>query len=341
VTRWHPDAEWLDERFQELIEQRAWFATTQPEARPVLVLLAGQPGAGKTRAHQFVRELHGRDFEAITGDDFRAYHPDFEDLQRNDPTAMPRLTQEVSGPLVARAISYGRDHRLSIILEGTFRDPPVVLDTARTFQQAGFAVHVVALAVPPQISRLSTLGRFYTTLGTGQNRWTPPHAHEASVAALPHTVDDLARSPDVDKITHHRPGRDGTGRVQHPGRSTSNPHGSHHYSSPSKSLNSRRTGRRDQHRGNHSQHRTTNRTNTGSQRNRDRLDRASRTGPRPHPADRPRLLGQPSLKRISDVRLALVPRPDGPLAYWSVRRRIISKPPPSERSPVATNPTCS
>jgi UDP-N-acetylglucosamine kinase len=201
VTRWHPDAEWLDARFRELIEQRAWFATTRPEDRPVLVLLAGQPGAGKTRAHQFVRELHGRDFEAITGDDFRAYHPDFEDLQRNDPTAMPRVTQEVSGPLVARAISYAREHRLSIILEGTFRDSPVVLETARTFQQAGFVVHVVALAVRPQISRLSTLGRFYTTLGTGQNRWTPPQAHDASVAALPHTMDDLAQSPYVDKIT--------------------------------------------------------------------------------------------------------------------------------------------
>ena len=39
---------------------------------------------------------------------------------------------------------------------------------------SGGGTLLVALAVPPQVSRAATLSRYYETLGTEQNRWTPP-----------------------------------------------------------------------------------------------------------------------------------------------------------------------
>lgn len=200
MSSWSPDEAWLDQIFETEVLPDV-FASSSAQAPPVVVLLGAQPGAGKTRAGQFAQELHGGGLTAIVGDDFRALHPDFKRLQRDDPEAMPQVTQAVSGPLVKRCLEYARAHRISVLVEGTFRDPDMVLATTRSFREAGFDVHVVALAVPPEVSRASTLGRFYETLGTDQNRWTPPAAHEAAVAAMPRTVAHLARATQVGRFT--------------------------------------------------------------------------------------------------------------------------------------------
>lgn len=201
MSQWAPDEAWLDARFQKAVRPTL-FKDRAPEDLPVVVMLGAQPGAGKTRAQQFARELHAdRQLVSITGDDFRSLHPDFKRLQRDDPHEMPNVTQAVSGPMVARAVEYARENRISVIVEGTFRDPQMVAQTVQRFHETGFSVHAVALAVPPEVSRASTLGRFYETLGTDQNRWTPPTAHEAAVKAMPHTVAALAASPQVDRFS--------------------------------------------------------------------------------------------------------------------------------------------
>lgn len=200
MSEWSPDEAWLDARFEQRVRPDV-FRGARTEARPVAVLLGAQPGAGKTRAGQFARRLYERRLAAITGDDFRALHPDYKRLQREDPLQMPTVTQEVSGPLVKRSVEFARALRTSVLVEGTFRDADMVLDTARAFHEAGFEVHVVALAVPAELSRASALGRYFETLGTDQNRWTSMEAHDAAVAALPTTVEMLAGSPAVDRFT--------------------------------------------------------------------------------------------------------------------------------------------
>lgn len=77
----------------------------------------------------------------------------------------------------------------------------MVLDTARRFREVGFEVHAVALAVPPEVSRASTVGRFWETMGTDQNRWTSPAAHDAAVRGMPVTVGILAQSALVGRFT--------------------------------------------------------------------------------------------------------------------------------------------
>lgn len=200
MSQWEPDKAWLDHRFRTRVVPDI-FRGAESSSRPTVVLLGAQPGAGKTRATEFAQRMNDAKLVAITGDDFRSLHPDFKRLQRDDPHEMPNVTQAVSGPMVARAVEYARENRISVIVEGTFRDPQMVAQTVQRFHGAGFSVHAVALAVPPEVSRASTLGRFYETLGTDQNRWTPPTAHEAAVKAMPHTVAALAASPQVDRFS--------------------------------------------------------------------------------------------------------------------------------------------
>ena len=47
---------------------------------PKAVLLAGQPGAGKTILSSLILPLLGDDAALINGDDYRRYHPEYKAL---------------------------------------------------------------------------------------------------------------------------------------------------------------------------------------------------------------------------------------------------------------------
>lgn len=56
-----------------------------PQERPVAVYVMGQPGAGKTTTARVLRRaLRGRPTR-ISGDYFKASHPDYYDLLREEP----------------------------------------------------------------------------------------------------------------------------------------------------------------------------------------------------------------------------------------------------------------
>lgn len=178
------------------------FAGHQPgRERPVLVLLGGQPAAGKTQAQRTILAEHaGDDLVEVTGDDLRRYHPDYDRLAREQPFGMPNSTAPVSGGLVRLAIEYAHEHRYSLLLEGTFRDPAMVTGTATRFADAGYRVEVAAVATPAVVSRLSaemrSLAGGYPRIG----RWTPPAAHESALEHSPGVVAALEALPHVWRV---------------------------------------------------------------------------------------------------------------------------------------------
>lgn len=55
------------------------FAGVRPSSRPIMVFLGGQPGAGKSRATDILKNPHSaEDLVAIEGDAYRRHHPDYE-----------------------------------------------------------------------------------------------------------------------------------------------------------------------------------------------------------------------------------------------------------------------
>lgn len=147
---------WLDSVFQARAKRELFADHTPDQAAPVLVLLGGQPAAGKTRAQRAILSEHAADdLVEITGDDLREYHPDYSRLADHAPFEMPGSTAPVSGGLVARALDHALQHRYSVLCEGTFRDPRMVTEMATRFADAGYRVDVVAVATPAPVSRLS------------------------------------------------------------------------------------------------------------------------------------------------------------------------------------------
>lgn len=195
MSEWTPTQEWLDEVFDREVRPDV-FAHAESVGTPTLVMVGGQPAAGKTRACDWAAAQHDQTFSTVTGDDLRYLHPDYRHLQAHAPLDMPNITQRVSGPLVGRCINEALINRYPLILEGVFRDADLTESTAERFHRAGFTVHAVAVATPPAVSRVSAVHRFLQ-----QARWTPPSAHDSAVEAIPDTVHVLAASPHVARVT--------------------------------------------------------------------------------------------------------------------------------------------
>lgn len=168
-----------------------------------MIMVGGQPGAGKSANLWRAHELHPtKSFVRVVGDELRRFHPEFRALSTNSPLGMPSITQAVSGPLVGLAVSYAQASRISIIVEGTFRNPEMVRTTCERFAEAGFEVHVLVVATPPPVSLLACLDRFITATLVGQgSRWTPVEAHEAALEGMAVTLPSLGQAAAVDRIT--------------------------------------------------------------------------------------------------------------------------------------------
>lgn len=93
--------------------------------RPVIIFTGGQPGAGKSNAN--ARAKYDRpNLAEIVGDDFRAHHPDYRRIMRDDPLTMPDHTAQASGRWVGMSADYTRSQRMDTLLETTLRQPDVV-----------------------------------------------------------------------------------------------------------------------------------------------------------------------------------------------------------------------
>lgn len=174
----------------------------EPSPEPVTYFLGAQPGAGKTRGQMFIQRLCPGYLMPIVGDDFRQYHPDYDRLMETDPLSMPDVTARAAGVWTGMAVEYADGNRISCVIEGTWRNAATVLDEARRARSLGRGTHAVLLAVPPALSRLGILSRFYEDMRTeGTARWTPPAAHETTVGNLPRTVPQVAGSGLMDRLT--------------------------------------------------------------------------------------------------------------------------------------------
>ncbi len=171
---------------------------------PCTVFVGGQPGAGKTRAVHMILDmgLHEGTLLPVNGDDLRQYHPDYDRLCDEDPLSMPIQTAEASAEWIRRTMAYSTANRISTIVEGTWRNASTVLDEASNAKLNGRTTHAIVLAVPPVLSRIAILERYYRDRSVGlPSRWTPTSAHENTVRNLASTVRLIAGSPLIDRFT--------------------------------------------------------------------------------------------------------------------------------------------
>lgn len=179
------------------------FSAAAAQEQPSVTLVGGQPASGKSRAvGDIIHRYGGTDIVPILGDELRAFHPGYRQMMKTDPLSMPALTAQASAAWVEMSIDFAREQRVNVLIEGTFRRPAVTLGTAEGFAEAGYSTHLVALAVPGVVSRLSAMTRYVDADTRGEAaRWSDLSAHEAGYHGSALTLTEAARSPHVSRIT--------------------------------------------------------------------------------------------------------------------------------------------
>lgn len=163
---------------------------------PVSIFFGAQPAAGKTLGQLRVRRMHeAGTIVSIIGDDYRKFHLNYERMMEEVPLDMPDMTAYAAGRWTGMCVRYADENGYSDIIEGTWRNSDTVINEAKTASSYGRKCHAVIIAVPPALSRIGFLSRYYASLEIdGNARWTPPTAHEKTITNLENTMREIAAS---------------------------------------------------------------------------------------------------------------------------------------------------
>lgn len=194
--------------FDELIAPSLLAGITAQE-RPVAVYVMGQPGSGKTGMMPMLRRaLRGRPTR-ISGDDFKATHPDYYQLLQEEPrTAGARIRADYRA-WQAMAEAYVRERRGDVVIEIAPSSAAGFLSSALLYRAAGYLVELVVLAVRAADSRQGTADRCarVNRLG-GTGRFTTASGHDTHFAVLAEAVAAAEQAALADSVMVLR--RDGS-----------------------------------------------------------------------------------------------------------------------------------
>lgn len=171
------------------------------QERPVVVYVAGQPGAGKTRAAHLVHRSVNRPVH-LSGDDFKVLHPDYLQLLRTDPRRASEPIRADYRAWQARAEAWVRERRGNLVIETTPADPARFAAEALKFRRAGYRVELLVLAVRAADSRQGTAHRYARLSALGvPARFTTTAGHDAHYRVLPDVVAAAEELAAVDQVT--------------------------------------------------------------------------------------------------------------------------------------------
>ncbi|MCZ4101075.1 zeta toxin family protein [Streptomyces sp. H39-C1] len=186
--------------FDELIVPTLLPDITAQE-QPIATYVMGQPGASKTQAANLVqRAMRGRPTR-ITGDSFKAMHPDYYQLLIDQPRNAGAAIRADYRAWVAEAEAYVRSRRGDVIIELAPGHADDLLQGAAAFHAAGYRVDLVVLAVRAADSRQATAHRYAAAQQIGvSTRFTSAAGHDTCFAAVTAAVRGAENHPAISSM---------------------------------------------------------------------------------------------------------------------------------------------
>ncbi|MCQ8194638.1 zeta toxin family protein [Streptomyces rugosispiralis] len=183
----------------------AWTKGAVRQDRPTVVIVGGQPGAGKTAIADLVQAALNRRGGAVRigSDLYKAAHRRYAELLAADVRTAGVQVRPDTRAWQAAVEDHVRAQRIDAVVESALADPDGFRTSAAAYRQAGSRLEVVAVATPEALSQLGTLDRFLT-----EPRYVSWENHDSCAKELPRTLAVIEAEQLADRITVVR--RDGT-----------------------------------------------------------------------------------------------------------------------------------
>ena len=192
---------YTDEELEKQFKKILYFYKSRysPTENPKVFLLGGQPGAGKSGLENAINIEN--EYISISGDDYREYHPKFEELNIRYGKESSKHTQQWAGEITERLIKELGKEKYNLIIEGTLRTAELPLKEAYRFKKNGYEVELNIIVVKPEKSYLGTLLRYEQMITKGKTpRMTPKEHHDLVVNSIGNNLEIIYNSKVFDNI---------------------------------------------------------------------------------------------------------------------------------------------
>lgn len=179
------------------------FDGVETEENPIIYILGGQPGAGKSSLIE--KDLSELPIQpvVINGDEFRKYHPQAQEIYEQHPDKFAEYTDADVRDWTQKIFSHAIENRTNIIFEGTMRTN-AICETIKKLKNKGYYVNIQALAVPKLDSRLSIYGRYETQMEYDTvARFVSKESHDAAYNGMLNTLNQIEKEGLYDYLSIH------------------------------------------------------------------------------------------------------------------------------------------
>ena len=173
----------------------------KPCVNPQGFVLGGQPGAGKSNLLKQIENRLNGNVLIINADEFRRYHPQFDEIQAQYGDDAPKYTAKFSGKMAEQILNNALTEHYNIAIEGTFRTAQTPLNTLDLMKSQGYKTAVHIQTCPKSLSWQSTIKRYNAMIKAGMTpRAVDKNHHDLVCDRLPENADIVYQSGKADEF---------------------------------------------------------------------------------------------------------------------------------------------
>jgi UDP-N-acetylglucosamine kinase len=173
----------------------------QNNAEKTLIMIGGQPGSGKSSLINAIKNKFDGDVVVLNSDDVKAFHPEYENMLRDNPDKADEQVQDYSNHVIKLLKKHLVANGYNVLVEGTLRNSDTPLKAAQEFKDSGYKVEVHILSVNEHESWIRCINRYEMDVDkNGYGRSVTKDYHDNAYKNIPTTLKDVINSNHFDNI---------------------------------------------------------------------------------------------------------------------------------------------